>query len=198
MENNEQPMTPQTAPVVKPQLPIIEIPVIEAMVNARAKELAKKLKLTEKEKFQIFLPLGNESAAIMERGTTVNIYITGYSIIQPEFWRLVKDCLRLVPRMIERTDLMPASKVYRKIQNGKWTSVAFKDKSEILPVLHKDRVTFKITTTVTAIDKVSGLQYSVTSDNSKIIQMENAALCELSREVWTWEQDAEIEDESNG
>lgn len=160
---------------------------IEELVNMKAQEMAKGMRQGTGLKFRIWLAPGETPMVKMERGTTVNIYISGASIKSKDFWDMVRTSLRQVHKLQDVADLAIVDHVFVKRQTEKkWSRLTYKnDKSEVFPILHSSRLVIESKLTVTVKDRLTGETYEVTAaypqcDSNR---MTNNAIAELSRQV---------------
>lgn len=175
---------------------------IEEIVNEKAQKIARDMRQGAGLKFRIWLAPGETPMVKMERGTTVNIYISGVSIRDPKFWDMVRGSIRQVRKLQDVADLAIVDHVFVKRQTEtKWSRLTYKnDKSEIFPILHSSRLVVESTLTVKVRDRITGETYEIAADygHCDAARMTNNAIAELSRMVMLRESaEAEAEKAKN-
>lgn len=74
---------------------------LEEIVNKKAQEIAKAQKLPSNCRFRVYIVEGETPLHRIMRGTTVNIYMVGLSVLEQDFWDRLRRAIRKVPEMQE-------------------------------------------------------------------------------------------------
>lgn len=180
---------------------------LEELVNMKARELAKKLKIPRNCRFRVWLHPGDNPGYKMEGGTTVNIYINGspfivqYGVpkINETFWDSVRDALRYVPKLQLPYELEVRNVIFQRMQEArKMLKLRYKeDLSEVLHVLPDSRLqkTVEFITRVTVRDMLTGLTKTIESKDQRDTanKLLKDARIMLSRDVFLLEVEHELE-----